>query len=153
MGTGFNRGLLSDTVFEAHKIYKMNKSEVENDQELTEEEIEEIRTGDYYHKLATVRISQFFLLLIFFSRSLQKFLDIQTSRRRFCFCSLAAQIKIQVNKSINYFSPILPLFLDSGMKIRGNMNLILMGDPGVAKSQLLGFIDRLAPRCQVIIFP
>jgi len=66
MGTGFNRGLLSDTVFEAHKIYKMNKSEVENDQELTEEEIEEIRTGDYYHKLATVRISQFFLLLIFF---------------------------------------------------------------------------------------
>ena len=57
MGSGFNRGLLSDTVFEAHKIYKMNKSEVENDQELTEEEIEEIRTGDYYNKLATVRIS------------------------------------------------------------------------------------------------
>ena len=44
------------------------------------------------------------------------------------------------------------MFVDSGMKIRGNMNLILMGDPGVAKSQLLGFIDRLAPRCQVIIF-
>ena len=55
MGSGFNRGLLSDTVFEAHKIYKMNKSEVENDQELTEEEIETIRTGDYYSKLATVR--------------------------------------------------------------------------------------------------
>jgi len=61
MGTGFNRGLLSDTVFEAHKIYKMNKSEVENDQELTEEEIEEIKSGDYYHKLATVRISIIFL--------------------------------------------------------------------------------------------
>ena len=104
MGTGFNRGLLSDTVFEAHKIYKMNKSEVENDQELTQEEIEEIRTGDYYHKLATVRISQFFLLLIFFSRSLQKFLDTQTSRRRFCFCSLAAQIKIQVKNLQNIFT-------------------------------------------------
>ncbi len=33
-----------------------------------------------------------------------------------------------------------------GMKIRGNINICLMGDPGVAKSQLLGYIDRLAPR-------
>ena len=40
------------------------------------------------------------------------------------------------------------IFLDSGMNIRGNLNICLMGDPGVAKSQLLGFIDRLAPRCQ-----
>ena len=59
MGTGFNRGLLSDTVFEAHKIYKMNKSEVENDEELTEEEVQEIMTGDYYSKLATVRLVLF----------------------------------------------------------------------------------------------
>ena len=34
-----------------------------------------------------------------------------------------------------------------GMKIRGAINMCLMGDPGVAKSQLLGFIERLAPRC------
>lgn len=33
-----------------------------------------------------------------------------------------------------------------GMKIRGNINICLMGDPGVAKSQLLSYIDRLAPR-------
>lgn len=35
-----------------------------------------------------------------------------------------------------------------GMKIRGNINICLMGDPGVAKSQLLGYITRLAVRSQ-----
>jgi len=36
----------------------------------------------------------------------------------------------------------------AGMKIRGAINICLMGDPGVAKSQLLSHIDRLAPRSQ-----
>ncbi|XP_014091304.3 DNA replication licensing factor Mcm7 [Bactrocera oleae] len=35
-----------------------------------------------------------------------------------------------------------------GMRIRGNINICLMGDPGVAKSQLLSYISRLAIRSQ-----
>lgn len=36
--------------------------------------------------------------------------------------------------------------LPDGMKIRGDINICLMGDPGVAKSQLLKYIASLSPR-------
>ena len=36
--------------------------------------------------------------------------------------------------------------LGDGMKLRGNIHLCLMGDPGVAKSQLLKHVAHLAPR-------
>lgn len=36
--------------------------------------------------------------------------------------------------------------MPDGMKIRGNINILLMGDPGVAKSQLLKHLSHISPR-------
>ncbi|GAX82599.1 hypothetical protein CEUSTIGMA_g10025.t1 [Chlamydomonas eustigma] len=36
--------------------------------------------------------------------------------------------------------------LKDGMKLRGDVHLCLMGDPGVAKSQLLKYVSRVSPR-------
>ncbi|XP_077326711.1 DNA replication licensing factor MCM7 [Lithobates pipiens] len=120
--TGFRQvvqGLLSETYMEAHRITKMNKTE---DDEMGTEELSE-------EELRQITEEDFYE-------------------------KLAASIAPEIYGHEDVKKALLLLLVGGvdhsprGMKIRGNINICLMGDPGVAKSQLLSYIDRLAPRSQ-----
>ena len=61
-GTGFNKGLINETIFTVHKIFKMNKSETEDQEPLTQDEVSNIMTDNFYNKLATVSESPLFYI-------------------------------------------------------------------------------------------
>jgi DNA replication licensing factor MCM7 len=115
------QGLLSDTFLEAHRIVKVKKTDDDEvvNEELTEEEIEVL------------------------------------SREQNLYDKLAYSLAPEIYGHSDIKKALLLLLVGGvdrsphGMKIRGNINICLMGDPGVAKSQLLSYIDRLAPRCQL----
>ncbi|XP_067561787.1 DNA replication licensing factor MCM7 isoform X2 [Pseudorca crassidens] len=113
------QGLLSETYLEAHRIVKMSKSE-DDESGAGELSREELR---------------------------------QIAEEDF-YEKLAASIAPEIYGHEDVKKALLLLLVGGvdqsprGMKIRGNINICLMGDPGVAKSQLLSYIDRLAPRSQ-----
>ncbi len=120
--TGFKAmtsGLLSDTYLEAHNIVEITKTE---DEALGKDEITP-------EELNTIKEDNFYE-------------------------KLAGSIAPEIYGHEDIKKALLLLLVGgvdrnpSGMKIRGNINICLMGDPGVAKSQLLSYMDRLAPRSQ-----
>lgn len=119
---GFNAmmsGLSSETFVEAHSVVKINKNE---DEVVDEEELsdEEIKalTEDDFYNKLAASIAP----EIFGHEDIKK--------------ALLLLLVGGVDRN------------PAGMKIRGNINVLLMGDPGMAKSQLLSYLDRLAPRSQ-----
>jgi DNA replication licensing factor MCM7 len=112
-------GLLADTYIEAHRIVVTNKTQDEEDEQMTDEEFREL-----------------------------------VERENINIERLATSIAPEIYGHLDLKKALLLLLVGGvdqntfGMKIRGSINICLMGDPGVAKSQLLGFIDRIATRSQ-----
>lgn len=111
-------GLLTDTYIEVHHIYQLKKQY--NDLEITHEIQQEI---------------------------------VQLMRDPHLYNRLAQSIAPEIYGHIDVKKALLLLLvggvtktLGDGMKIRGDLNICLMGDPGVAKSQLLKYISKVAPR-------
>ncbi|NWH74859.1 MCM7 factor, partial [Piaya cayana] len=112
------QGLLAETYLEAHSIRQTNKTEEDEGDEELSEEELRQITEDDFYE------------------------------------KLAASIAPEIYGHEDVKKALLLLLVGGvertprGMRIRGNINICLMGDPGVAKSQLLSYIDRLAPRSQ-----
>lgn len=111
-------GLLTDTYLEAQSVRQLKKQY--NTMALTpeiENAITDLRNGtDVYNKLASSIAPE-----IFGHDDVKK--------------ALLLLLVGGVSKKMG-----------DGMSIRGDINICLMGDPGVAKSQLLKYIAKVAPR-------
>jgi DNA replication licensing factor MCM7 len=119
--TGFQAiraGLLTDTYLEAHHIHQLKKQY--NEMEVTPEidaAIDELKNDPtLYNKLA-----------LSIAPEIYGHLDVKKA--------LLLLLVGGVTKTMG-----------DGMMIRGDLNICLMGDPGVAKSQLLKYISKVAPR-------
>lgn len=119
--TGFQAvraGLLTDTYLEAHYIHQLKKQY--SDMEITpeiERQLNELKVDPtLYTKLAYSIAPEIY-----------GHLDVKKA--------LLLLLVGGVTKTVA-----------DGMKIRGDINICLMGDPGVAKSQLLKYISKVAPR-------
>ena len=143
-------------------MVKMNKTEDDELEaaELTEEEVRQIAEEDFYEKLATSIAPEIYghedvkkALLLLLVGGVDKSPKGMRIRG-------ASQWKIDdgfdwdnsmVMCTWDFCVDAFFIYLSSSVVcISGNINICLMGDPGVAKSQLLGYIDRLAPRSEYL---
>ncbi|GAA5993332.1 hypothetical protein JCM5350_001569 [Sporobolomyces pararoseus] len=111
-------GLLTDSFLEAHHVQQLKKQyEAMQGSREIDEQIEQVcQAPNVYDHLATSIAPEIF-----------GHLDVKKA--------LLLLLVGGVTKSVG-----------DGMKIRGDINVCLMGDPGVAKSQLLKYIAKVAPR-------
>ncbi|KAK0733952.1 MCM2/3/5 family-domain-containing protein [Lasiosphaeria miniovina] len=119
--TGFKAmraGLLTDTYLEAHHVLQHKKAyeEMEIDPLIMRRISQFTRSGNQYEYLAKSIAPEIF-----------GHLDVKKA--------LLLLLVGGVTKEVG-----------DGMRIRGDINICLMGDPGVAKSQLLKYISKVAPR-------
>lgn len=116
---GIKAGLLTDTFLDCHHVSQLRKSyeSLEMTQAITDE-INDLRNDEssIYSRLANSIAPE-----IFGHHDIKKIL----------LLLLIGGVSKEVG---------------DGMKIRGDINVCLMGDPGVAKSQLLKYISKVAPR-------
>ena len=117
---GMRAGLIHDTYIECFEILKEKKTYKEYS--ITEEMLQQINTEKEKHKEELYE-----RLAKSIGPEIYGHLDIKKA--------LLLSMVGGVTKEMK-----------DGMKIRGNINCLLMGDPGVAKSQLLKIIANLAPR-------
>lgn len=119
--TGFQAiraGLLTDTYLEAHQIHQVKKqySALETTPELMAELTALLRDPNLYNKLAQSIAPEIY--------------GHEDVKKALLLLLVGGPTKIT----------------GDGMKIRGDLNICLMGDPGMAKSQLLKYISKVAPR-------
>ncbi|KAG2494157.1 hypothetical protein HYH03_007792 [Edaphochlamys debaryana] len=116
---GMRAGLLMSTYLEAHNVTQ-SKRQFGGAFELSEQEIREIEAlgegGDVYGRLARSIAPE-----IFGMDDVKK-----------------ALLLMMVGGQTRHFP--------DGLKLRGDVHVCLMGDPGVAKSQLLKYVSRIMPR-------
>ncbi|CAG8941191.1 unnamed protein product [Penicillium salamii] len=87
---------------------------------------------------------------VFSEEEEQQFLEL--SRRPDLYDALARSIAPSIYGNVDMKKAIVCLLmggskkiLPDGMKLRGDINVLMLGDPGTAKSQLLKFVEKAAP--------
>ncbi|CAI7652883.1 unnamed protein product [Penicillium bialowiezense] len=87
---------------------------------------------------------------VFSEEEEQEFLEL--SRRPDLYDALARSIAPSIYGNLDMKKAIVCLLmggskkiLPDGMKLRGDINVLMLGDPGTAKSQLLKFVEKAAP--------